>query len=230
MAAPAAHAATPYASIFGGASFLQKPKLAGTRVTHTTTTAFQTKASIDTAFKTGYVIGTGWGIDWGSLRTELELAGRENNSGKSAHLVTHYAAGPVAKHSFTTTLANRDATVTSDLALRAYSLMANAWFDFHDMSIGGLTPYVGGGIGGADVQLGGKLNSAKIYDKNQFTFAWQVGAGVNMPLSAHSKLFADYRYFSAHGAQLTIEPGYHGATVGVPFEASSVLVGIRLDL
>ena len=51
-----------------------------------------------------------------------------------------------------------------------------------------------------------------------------------MPIFSRTKLFVDYRYFAADGAHLTIEPGFHGAKVSAPFNANSVMVGIRFDL
>lgn len=231
-AVSSAEAAQPYASIFGGASFLQKPGLAGKSFTRTTTTyVFHSSQSVDTSFKTGFVLGGNAGIEWGSgLRTELELAYRQHNSGKRAHITTHYTIGYQHGSSGgrTTPLSSRDsANVPANLRLRAWSLMANAWYDF-DLGLP-VTPYVGGGLGMAMVKISGDLDSARIYEKNDTVFAWQVGAGVSMPLTDTTKLFLDYRYFAADAAHLKLEPGYHGGDVNADFNSHSVMVGVRFN-
>jgi opacity protein-like surface antigen len=231
LAAPSAYAASSYASLFGGANFLQKPGLNGTAVTHSTTLAFQSKTSIDTSFKTGYVVGANMGIDWGGLRTELEIAVRENHSSKSAHLVTHYALGYVtAANGFPYTSGSRDENVSSDIRMRTYSLMANAWYDFHALKFAGFTPYAGGGVGMALVQIGGQLAGHNLYEKNQTVFSWQAGGGVSTPLTDWAKLFLDFRHFQADHAKLRIEPGFHGGLVHANADGDSVMLGIRFGL
>jgi opacity protein-like surface antigen len=231
MTAPSAHAASTYVSLFGGGSILNNPGLKGVARTHSTTYQFQSTTSVDTKFKTGYVLGGNWGVDWGTFRTELELAFHQNKSNSTAHVVTQYMLGYVTAGGYPYTMASMDAQVPASLTLHAYSLMANAWYDFHDLDLpGGLTPYIGGGIGGAQVQMSGRLNSIKLYEKNQFVFAWQVGAGASVPLTDSLKLFVDYRYFAADGAKLRIEPGFHGSIVRADFDGHNVLVGLRLSL
>src|ERR1044072_2170608 len=61
-----------------------------TRLTSNYTTATSSQ-SLETSFKTGFVLGGNAGIEWGNgLRTELELAFRQNNSRKRAHLKSHF--------------------------------------------------------------------------------------------------------------------------------------------
>jgi opacity protein-like surface antigen len=122
----------------------------------------------------------------------------------------------------------RDSNVSANVRMRAYALMANAWYDF-DVGMP-VTPYVGGGIGMALIQMDGKLDGISLHEKNDTVFAWQVGAGLAYPLSAHTKLTLDYRYFSAGGAHLRIEPGFNGGNITEDYNAHSVLVGLRFDL
>ena len=49
-----------------------------------------------------------------------------------------------------------------------------------------------------------------LHEKNDTVFAWQLGVGASYPLSDTTKLFLDYRYFAADGANLKLEPGFHG--------------------
>lgn len=235
MSATSAKAASSYVSLFGGASFLQKPHLAGVSMTHTTTYySFKSTQSVDTSFKTGFVLGGNWGVDWGTFRTEIELAYRANKSGRTAHLrqsydsALHYAGNTYTNYLSVST--SFDGTVPSNLKLNAYSLMANVWYDFHQFDLGNVTPYIGGGIGGALVKISGDLNSYKLNEKNDFVFAWQVGAGVSVPLTDSLKAFLDYRYFAADGAKLKLSPGFHGGNINADFDSHSVLIGLRLSL
>jgi opacity protein-like surface antigen len=145
--------------------------------------------------------------------------------------VTQYKLGYMSTGGYPYTMASMDAHVPANLTLHAYSLMANAWYDFHDLDLpGGFTPYIGGGVGGAQVKISGKLNNINHFEKNQFVFAWQIGAGASVPVTDDLKLFVDYRYFAADGAKLAIEPGFHGSHVGADFNSHNVLVGLRLSL
>jgi opacity protein-like surface antigen len=235
VASSTAEAASMYAGVFGGLSFLQKPKLKGHSHTYTTTTlTFSSAQSVDASFKTGFVVGGNFGVDWGNgLRTELELAARQNDSRSHAHLKTHYTIGFSTSTTDSTyftqiRLSSRDSEVPANLHLRAYSLMANAWYDFDtDM---GFTPYVGGGFGMAQVQINGSLAGQKLHEKNDTTFAWQLGAGIAVPISDSVKATLDYRYFAADAAKLKIEPGFHGGNVNADFDDHSIMVGLRFNL
>lgn len=230
MTAPS-QAADSYVSLFGGGSFLSKPGLSGTSRTHTTTTLFFTsKQSADTSFKTGYVLGGNFGIDWGTFRTEVELGYRHNSSGKTAHLITSYSVNGYAFDGTTYYAGSRDENVPANLKLSAYSLMANVWYDFHDVLPAGLTPYVGGGLGMTQVKLSGMLDNVALHERNSTVFSWQLGAGISMPITENIKAFVDYRYFAADGAALKLQPGFHGGDVTADFDSHSVLLGIRFNL
>ncbi|MBS0473280.1 MAG: porin family protein [Proteobacteria bacterium] len=234
-----ADAASTYASIFGGASFLGQPHISGSSFTHYSTRYYMySKQSVDTSFKTGFVVGGNYGIDWGNFRTELELAYRESTSGKHGVVKTSYeldlrhyptTSGTISFNPYTTSKSTR--TVPTAIRLSAYSLMANVWYDFHNFEAStGLTPYIGGGIGMAQVKIAGSIDNSRLFEKNDQVFAWQVGAGVSMPVWSGTSLFLDYRYFSADSAHLYIEPGYHGGDVNADFDSHNVLVGLRFAL
>jgi len=232
LMANSANAAEGYASIFGGASLLQDQNMSGTSHTHSTTYVFKSTQSLDTSFKTGFVVGGNFGVKWDSgLRTELELAVRQNSSKRHGHLRTTYSYGAITGTVNQNTLhltSSTDRAADTDLRLRAYSLMANAWYDFDIGS--SFTPYIGGGIGLAEVQIDGSIDSARIAEKNDMVFAWQVGAGVAFPLTDSIKAFADYRYFAADAARLRLEPGYHGGNVSADFNSHLLMVGLRFGL
>ena len=247
-----AEAAQPYASLFGGASFLQDQSLSGKSYTRTTTSlAVNSDQSVATSFKTGFVLGGNAGIEWGSgLRTELELAFRQNNSKNHAHLITHYSYGSQATGGHAVVLDSQSNEVPANMRLRAWSLMANAWYDF-DLGLP-ITPYVGGGIGMAMVKVSGTLGRTEfagttgegegggaplprtlsiqhLHEKNDTVFAWQLGVGASMPVSDTTKLFLDYRYFAADDAHLKLEPGFHGGNVDANFNSHSLMVGVRFN-
>lgn len=224
----AADAAQGYASIFGGVSLLQNAGLSGH--SHTSYYSYLTSLSsqsVDTSFKTGFVVGGNFGVDWqNGIRTELELAMRQNASGSHATLKTSYSYiysgyGPY-------TISSSTGSVPAAFNLRAYSLMANAWYDFDvDMPF---TPYVGGGVGMALVQIDGRLNGFKLHERNDTVFAWQLGVGASIPLTDSIKGFIDYRYFAADDAALKLEPGFHGGDVTANFNSHTVMVGLRFNL
>jgi len=254
-----AEAAQPYASLFGGASILQDQPLSGKSYTRTTTSlAFASDRTVDTSFKTGFVLGGNAGIEWGNgLRTEVELAFRQNSSKNHAHLITHYSYGSQATGGHAVLLDSQSNEVPANMRLRAWSLMANAWYDF-DLGLP-ITPYVGGGIGMAMVKVSGKLGRTEnadtvtttttgegstvthlhthprtttfknLFEKNDTVFAWQLGVGASMPITDSVKAFVDYRYFSANDAHLKLEPGFHGGDVNADFNSHSVLVGLRFN-
>lgn len=243
-----AEAAQPYASLFGGVSFLPSQNMAGHNHTRTTSSVYTATSSqsVDTAFKTGFVLGGNAGIEWGNgLRTELELSYRQHKSKNHAHLKTHMhsqfltyartddgAIATTGEGANATTIGTSDTTfdgeVDAKLKLRAWSLMANAWYDF-DLGLP-FTPYVGGGIGLAQVKISGDLAGGAIVEKNDSVFAWQVGTGVSMPISDSAKLFLDYRYFAADDANLKLEPGFHGGSINADFNSHSLIVGVRFNL
>lgn len=259
-----AEAAQPYASLFGGASFLQSQTMSGKNFTRTTTIITgNSDRDLHTSFKTGFVLGGNAGIEWGNgLRTELELAFRQHSSKRRAHLRTHFhykftstattlggarggdnSQGGSTLYTeggstvFITTNYDRrhSGDVPANLRLRAWSLMANAWYDF-DLGLP-ITPYVGGGLGMAMVKVSGDLGHfegsdvvlGRLYERNDTVFAWQVGAGASLPISDSMKLFADYRYFSANDAHLILEPGFKGGNVDADFNSHSLMVGVRFN-
>jgi len=256
--ATSAEAAQPYASIFGGLNFLQSQKMSGHNFTRTTTSlTLQSDQSLDASFKTGFVVGGNAGIEWGNgLRTEVELAFRQNDSHSRAHLKTHYSYGFItttttgegeSSHTFRThvTRDSQSNEVPANIRMRAWSLMANAWYDF-DLGLP-ITPYVGGGVGLAMVKISGSLGRTNLaytsdgdpaprtlsvehlYEKNDTVFAWQLGVGASMPITDTVKAFVDYRYFAADDAHLKLAPHFYGGSIDADFNAHTVMAGLRFN-
>jgi opacity protein-like surface antigen len=89
-----------------------------------------------------------------------------------------------------------------------FELMANAYADLGTFN--GITPYVGAGIGGANVKWGDLTNAATstpggplpvdVHGGVSSTrFAWALMAGASYDLSSHLKLDVGYRYKHING-------------------------------
>jgi opacity protein-like surface antigen len=110
----------------------------------------------------------------------------------------------------------------------AFSIMANAWYDFQ---VAGLSPYVGGGIGWADVEVDGVYQSKSVGASfSESGFAWQLGGGLHLPIDEKLTLGIGYRYFSA--PDITIPAPYSGNPLSgsVDTETHSVTVGLTVGL
>ncbi len=116
------------------------------------------------------------------------------------------------------------ACTSSDVsAMRAYTLMANAYVDLG--SYGLFTPYVGGGIGGSYVKWDKLRNTSCADDgsgcddtvehggKGEWRFAYQLMAGASIDLTCNVKADVGYRFRHTLGGdmfgyQLNGGPGY----------------------
>ncbi|TNE39182.1 MAG: P44/Msp2 family outer membrane protein, partial [Alphaproteobacteria bacterium] len=105
--------------------------------------------------------------------------------------------------------------------LRAMSIMANVWFDLGGGQ-GNLHPYIGGGLGMADVTL----DVAPLTDSSDRAFAYQIGAGIGwQPEGADYRINLEYRYFAVDG--LEFEQGQN--TFEYDYNVSEILIGIRFN-
>ena len=93
----------------------------------------------------------------------------------------------------------------ADGDVRVLSAMANAWYDFAvDFPV---TPYVGGGIGFANVDAEASFAGVTIVDDDDTVFAYQAGAGAAYPLTETLSVFAGYRFFGTVDPRLTAADG-----------------------
>jgi len=119
-------------------------------------------------------------------------------------------------------------------SVSAFGVMANGWFD---IPLGGMvTPYLGGGIGTAMVNLKAVTISAAPcvgcdpinVDSSQWAFAYQLGAGVAVDLGGGTKMTFDYRYFATNSFTVPLNAG--GAMGTTSYTAQSALVGLRFPI
>ena len=187
------------------------------------------------SFNTGWVAlaSVGWGFGNG-LRLEFEGNYRENNVRNYSVSANGPGFPPI------NTVANGTAGT--------FGLMVNALYDFR---IGGVMPYIGGGIGYAWNRwsnVGGTAsqgNSSLVFRTNDTagSFAYQGIAGLAVPITAIPglALTLEYRYFATLSANLggnitsTQNFGEGTATVGAQSRIKpdnnhqSILIGARYN-
>ncbi|TNE58392.1 MAG: porin family protein [Alphaproteobacteria bacterium] len=102
----------------------------------------------------------------------------------------------------------------------AFSIMANAWFDL-GQGVGGMQPYVGGGIGWAKVDF--EVGSMEADDSG---LAYQFGAGVGWDMGS-GRMNLEYRYFAV--PDLSFDLG-GGASFDGDYNASEIIVGWKMPM
>jgi len=198
--------AGPYVSGFIGVSIPRDSTV--TTDDYNNSAVYQDEVEFDPGINIG---GTG-GYDFGYFRFEGEISYRnsEINSITDQNGVKYRRA---------------------DGNLGVAAFMANAFFDLHNASR--VTPYLGGGIGFATLQLsdtyGTDQTSARwrLYDEGDDTvFAYQVGAGVDIAINRRFSLDVGYRYFGTETAKINEDSAWVNS---LDFESHNVAVGFRVN-
>ncbi len=104
--------------------------------------------------------------------------------------------------------------------IETWSVLANAYYDISTGS--GIKPYLTAGAGAARVQFENLGLPGLRWSEHDNVFAYQVGAGVEIPISKGVKLDARYRYFST--AEFTLHNNQSRLS------SNSALVGLRFGL
>jgi len=169
----------------------------------------------------GWTVGGAVGYDLNDIlrgwSTEVEVSYRSNQ--EKGQWATTTGASTGGKVDFDNT---------------SLAVMANAWYEF---PIAGVAPYVGGGIGWARSRFKGTYEAAApaSFDFKDEGFAWQLGAGVNIPVKPGMTVGLGYRYF--RGPQVTVDS--YGTVAGNPTNAStssvdtenhSVILDLKVNL
>ncbi len=149
-------------------------------------------SGIDLEFDPGLFVNGFVGKDLGSVRVEGEVAYRQNDMNKFGGI-----------------------PVSGDMTSVAF--MANIYYDFGEGT--GITPYVGLGLGAANITFDSAVKDTDT------AFAFQLMAGMSFPISQSMSIIADLRIF---GAIPEFEDG-----LGVQFEqvygVTSVAVGLSVS-
>lgn len=134
--------------------------------------------SAEAEFDTGFNVGVAGGYDFGPARLEAEVAYRQNDVDRLK--INFFGEQFKAK---------------ADGDISAASLMVNGYFDIETGSP--VTPYLGAGIGVANVSLNDiKAEGEKVVDDDDTVFAYQFGGGVAFALNESMALDLGYRYFA----------------------------------
>jgi opacity protein-like surface antigen len=162
----------------------------------------QTGSFGEAEFDTGFNVGVTGGVDCGPGRYELELTYRQNDFDQISD--PGFGSLPV------------------DGDISALAFMANAFWDIATGSP--VTPYLGGGIGVANVSINDLgAFGVPFADDDDTVFAYQVGAGVALELNPNMALDLGYRYFATSDPEFTDVDGFkfeseyktHNASLGL---------------
>jgi opacity protein-like surface antigen len=122
-------------------------------------------------------------------------------------------------------------------SVSAFGIMANGWMDFPTGT--NWTPYVGGGVGGANVHVSLDTDvSAPCFcygvdiDSSQWVFAYQVGAGVAIDMGVGITATIDYRYFATADftVPFTTDGSPPSGETTTNYSAHSAMLGLRFPL
>ena len=166
-------------------------------------------------FDPGINIGGTGGYDFGFLRLEGEMSYKYAEINRITDTADGFQFG------------NPDGNIG------VFAMMANAFLDLHNGSP--VTPYLGGGIGfanldlsetiGTDITVIGPERILLYPEDNDTVFAYQAGAGVGIALNRITSLDIGYRYFGTAKAQFGqgLDP-----TTRLKYESHNATVGVRI--
>ena len=165
--------------------------------------ATQAGTTLTTGLDTGILATGAFGRTFGNFRAEGELSYNTNDvSTVSALGVSLGASGDVSTLGF----------------------MVNGYYDFETNSK--WTPYIGGGIGGANVSINNlSALGVLLADEDTTVFAYQAKAGVAYEFSPAWEGTLGYRFFGTDDADFVDSTGSPFSTDGV--QAHIVEVGFR---
>ena len=105
-----------------------------------------------------------------------------------------------------------------DSNMSVISLLANAYYDIpvYDFA----SPYITAGAGGANINPMG-INWQGSLNTSKSTFAFQLGAGITIPIGDNVKLDARYRYFAT--PKIILDPAFDNKNLS----SDNFLLGLR---
>ncbi len=169
--------------------------------------------SDDTVVPVGVAIGYNWRKHGVSLRTEFEYLHRANFG---------YTSNPLF------TSPGNQIGLTSKIG--SQTLFANVFYDFHNSTL--FTPFVGGGIGAAINKSTMTLNASGLpvstFETIDTRFAWNIGAGIAVPITEILLLELSYRYTDLGGAVWSTNTGIFELTTN-SLQANEFLFAARLQ-
>jgi outer membrane protein OmpA-like peptidoglycan-associated protein len=171
--------------------------------------------SFDAKANNGFAAGGVIGYDFGRVRLEGEAVYR--NHGMQT---LSFSNVPPSLQSGFGIPASGSAPLSGDVA--SIGFMANAIYDI--LPHGVVTPYVGVGIGGADLQLNSiRIGSVQIASGGSFQFAYQGIAGLKVAMGPNWSASVDYRYFATTDG--TFSDSF-GNRFNVPYSTHNAMLGV----
>ncbi len=216
LATPANAAGNWYVGVFGGANWVKDHSFSVATAPTSSADTLTWATDGDSGFIVGGAVGMSLNQFMNGLRAEVEVAYRENQVDGVWQSNTGTPTGV--------------STGALDIDHSTFSVMANIWYDFE---LGGISPYIGGGVGWAETELDGNYLGTSLSGPFSFSdsgFAWQLGAGINFDVSPNIKLGVGYRYFA--GPDVTVGSIYapNSATADVDSENHSAIVSLTFGM
>lgn len=145
-------------------------------------------SDVEHEFDDSYVLGLAVGTTVSpGLRAEAELS------------YSSYAGGDVLYDGSFSDETDGDANLTF--------LLANIWYDIPTASMGGGTPYIGGGIGAVNLDVDTTFGGSDFgYGDTVTGLAYQLGAGIQFPVGA-GMIDVSYRLKGASGLDIDDNDG-----------------------
>lgn len=217
-AAPSASAGNWYVNVAGGANWLGDNAFSDVTSTTSQTTTLDFANDPNIGFVLSAAVGMHLNNVLQGLRVEGELAYRENDvDAQWVSSITSATIDALASDSG-----------VAQYQHNAFSIMANVWYDFQ---VAGLKPYVGGGIGWADVEADGVYQGKTAGQSfSESGFAWQLGGGLHLPIDEKLTLGIGYRYFSGPDITIPAPSEVNPLAGSVDTETHSVTVGLTVGL
>jgi outer membrane protein OmpA-like peptidoglycan-associated protein len=150
----------------------------------------------------GYGVLGQLGYGFGPVRVEGEIGWRSNGVDKD-------------KQPFNT---------SGKGTLDAASVMANVYYDIKTGT--NITPYIGAGVGGVDVNADKiRANGVTFSNNDQFVFGYQGILGASYALNENLDLKADYRYLRTVDAKLQDDPSYLAGKSKAEYQSHAIMIG-----
>ncbi len=187
-----------YLKGFGGLEFAQDASV-------DVETSLPLDLSFDLGYDTGYVLGAAAGYRvTDRVAVELEYAYRRADATVDVHFIDFGGDEPF------------EGSDSFDDRVVVQSGMVNLLYQFDGIGPAAISPYVGGGIGAATVDVRGEGSADP-------AFAWQAIAGVSYPIDTRWSLNGEVRWFSTDGGSFLDEGD--ALTLDLGYEAIDVIFG-----
>ncbi|MCY4264376.1 MAG: outer membrane beta-barrel protein [Gammaproteobacteria bacterium] len=163
-----------------------------------------------TSLKSDISFSGALGYDYGNIRFELALTRNANNV--KSHSGANVSGTDLASIDVGVLLSGRqgDLGISTDAFLRngtgeieTTSLMLNGYYDFN--LNGGITPFIGVGIGNASTQATFAPSNTSVLDDDDSGFAWQAIIGAQYSITDQLSLGVSYRHISIEDVSVNVD-------------------------